>query len=586
MDVSSLDTRNVNSLWAGVLVETLHRCGVQLAVVSPGSRSTPLTMALARHGGIEAVPVLDERSAGFFALGAAKATGRPVVLVCTSGTAVANYLPAIVEAHESNVPLLVLTADRPPELRDCASGQTIDQLKIFGGYARFFHECALPELDFGRLRYLRQTMAHAVQRTLVAEAGPVHVNLPFRDPLPPIDDGGGAAQFAAGVDWAQFFAHLAPVEVPVPSALVPHIIPEVHGAIIVGPTQAADVASFVGAVSEIARRLGWPVLADPLSPLRYHSASVPTLVTTYDLVLRNPAAAERLKPEAVLCLGGWPTSKGLRSWVEASEAKIWLVNEAGTNRDALHGRTQSLVIAPSALATILPESSEPNGYQRMWARYEEQMRPILDAKLDAESEMFEMKAVWLLAQHLPPETPLFIANSMPVRDAEYVVPGADRHVRPLCNRGANGIDGTLSSALGVAHGTGKPTVLLTGDLALLHDTNGFLLKPKLKTSLTIVLINNRGGGIFDHLPVSQFEPPFEHFFATPQEADFGQLALAYGVEHTSVYDWAHFTDLIGYLPETGIRVLELHTDRKRDAATRRAWFAELGAALGGSSDAG
>jgi len=583
--VPHIDPRNRNTLWASVLVETLVRAGVRQAVVSPGSRSTPLTVALAAHPEIEAIPVLDERSAAFFALGLAKQRLTPTVLVCTSGTAAANYFPAVIEANMSGVPLVLLTADRPPELRDCASGQTIDQLKLFGGYVTFFHELGLPAATPLALRYLRQTVLQAVGRARGPVPGPVHLNLPFRDPLPPIVDP-AVAPVAQALDWEQFFGATDAAPVGVPAGVELPLRPDVHGIIVVGPAQPGDPTEYVASVGEIARRLGWPVLADPLSPVRYHSASVPTLVTTYDLVLRNPEAAERLKPEAVLCLGGWPTSKGLRAWVERSEAKIWLVNESAGNRDALHGRTQNLVIAPSALATILPESSDPNGYQRMWARYEQQMRPLLDAKLDAESEMFEMKAVWLLAQHLPPETPLFVANSMPVRDAEYVVPGADRHVRPLCNRGANGIDGTLSSALGAAHGTGKPTVLLTGDLALLHDTNGFLLKPKLKTSLTIVLINNRGGGIFDHLPVSQFEPPFEQFFATPQEADFGQLALAYGVEHTSIYDWAHFTDLIGYLPETGMRILELHTDRKRDAATRRAWFAELGAALGGAANAG
>src|SRR3954465_8054561 len=190
--VPTIDARNTNSLWASVLVETLVRCGVRQAVISPGARSTALAFALAAHGGIEAFPVLDERSAGFFALGLAKQRGEPVVLVCTSGTAGANYFPAIIEAHESAVPLLVITADRPPELRACASGQTIDQQKLYGSYVNFFHELATPELSADRLRYLRQTVAHATLRTLVPAAGPVHLNAPFRDPLPPLDDDGAA----------------------------------------------------------------------------------------------------------------------------------------------------------------------------------------------------------------------------------------------------------------------------------------------------------------------------------------------------------------------------------------------------------
>ena len=574
------DTRNVNSLWASVLVETLVCCGVRQAVVSPGSRSTPLTMAFAAHPAIEAIPVLDERSAAFFALGLAKQRQQPVALLCTSGTAAANFFPAVIEAREAGVPLIVLTADRPPELRACASGQTIDQQKLYGGYVNFFHELAVPENSEPRLRYLRQAIAHAVGQTLVPSAGPVHLNVPFRDPLPPVNDGGATATFAASLNWESFFSHLAPATPAPPAGVLPRITPEVHGVIVVGPAQPGDVEAFVVAVAEIARRLGWPVLADALSPVRHHLARVPNVVTTYDLVLRNASAAERLKPEVVLSLGAWPTSKVLRSWLEASDAVTWMVSDRPDNRDALHTRARHVALPLVALAALLPVAVDANGYQRMWARYEQKIRPALDEKLRAENALFEPKAAWLLARHLPPGTPLFVASSMPARDAEYVWPATDRGVRPFFNRGANGIDGTLSSALGIAHGADRPAVLLTGDLALLHDTNGFLLRPKLRGSLTVVLINNRGGGIFDHLPVAQFEPPFEEFFATPQEADFAKLASAYGAEHVLVSNWTHLTELIAALPPAGIRVLEIRTDRKQDAAKRKALFAEIAATLG------
>lgn len=576
---AQLDVRNRNTLWASVLVETLVRSGVRHAVISPGSRSTPLTLALAVHPEIAAVPVLDERSAAFFGLGLAKQQQQPVVLVCTSGTAAANFFPAVIEARESGVPLLVLTADRPPELRDCASGQTIDQLKLFGGYVNFFHEVGLPAATPGALRYLRQTVVQAVARTRRPFAGPVHLNVPFRDPLPPIPDAAVAA-VAADIDWESFFAQVAADDIVSAGVAQVPLRPDVHGLIIVGPAQAGDVDHFVAAVAEIARRLGWPVLADGLSPLRNHHDKVPNLVTTYDVVLRNAAAAERLKPEVVLGLGAWPTSKVLRAWLQASDARTWLVSARPDNRDALHGRTQQWSLDLAALAALLPEGIDENGYQRMWSRYDQRARTALDARLGDAPGMFEGRAAWLLAQHLPGGTALFVANSMPVRDVEYFWAPNERGVRPFVNRGANGIDGTLSTALGVAHGEPAPAVLLTGDLALLHDTNGFLLRPKFRGSLTIVLINNRGGGIFEHLPVAQFDPPFEEFFATPQEADFAQLCAAYGVEHRLVTDWGQFTALISSLPPSGIRVLELRTDRKRDAATRKAMFAEIAATLG------
>ncbi|HVS51239.1 MAG TPA: 2-succinyl-5-enolpyruvyl-6-hydroxy-3-cyclohexene-1-carboxylic-acid synthase [Opitutaceae bacterium] len=575
-----LDFRNVNSLWAGVLVETLVRCGVRCAAVSPGSRSTPLTLALARQPRIEAIPVLDERSAAFFALGHAKRTRAPVALVCTSGTAAANYLPAIVEAHETGVPLVVITADRPPELRACASGQTIDQQKIYGGAVSFYHELALPEASESALRYLRQTIAHAVQATLWPRAGAVHLNAPFRDPLPPIDDGGVAQNAVRGIDWEKFFAQLQPVspEAWETVSRLPRLTPEVHGLIVAGPQNSLPAENFAALVAEIATKLGWPVATDGLSPLRNFGARVPHLVTTADTILREAGAAERLAPEVVLCLGGWPTSKVLRGWIEASDARIFLCSAHPANRDALHGRTQHFA-GLAALAQLAPIATEPNGYQRLWASFERKARAALDTRLGAMTELFEGRAAWLLGQHLPADTPLFVANSMPVRDVEYFWPPNDRRAQPFVNRGANGIDGTLSSALGVAHGAERPAVLLTGDLALLHDANGFLARPKMRGSLTIVLVNNRGGGIFEHLPVAQFDPPFEEFFATPQEVDFARLCAAHGVEHVPVRDWAHFTTLISTLPAAGIRVLELRTDRKRDAATRKRFFAEVAASL-------
>lgn len=575
-----IDSRTTNSLWASVLVETLRRCGVSHVVISPGSRSTPLTLAFAAQTELNAIPVLDERSAAFFALGLAKQQGRPVALLCTSGTAAANYFPAIIEASESGVPLLVLTADRPPEMRACASGQTIDQQKLFGGYVTYFHELAVPVASEAMLRYLRQTVVHAVGRAAKLGGGPVHLNVPFRDPLVPVDDKAEMDTVARAIDWDHFFAQ---TRADLPEwqlvAQPPFLVSEVHGIIVVGPESRCDPVGFAALVGTLARKLGWPVLTDGLSPLRNFGEVVPHVVTTADLILRHPGAAERLTPEVVLVVGGWPTSKVLRAWVEASGARIFLQSARLDNRDSLHGRTQTFP-SLAALVQLLPEIDEPNGYQRLWASYERKIRAALDARLKDTAELFEGKAAWLLAQHLPEGTAMLVANSMPVRDVEYFWPANARRLRPFCNRGANGIDGTLSTALGIAHDSGRPAVLVTGDLALLHDTNGFLLRPKFRGGLTIVLINNHGGGIFEHLPVAQMEPPFEEFFATPQDVDFAILSQAYDVQHVVVQDWRHFETLVGTLPADGIRVLEVRTDRKRDAATRKTMFAEIAATLG------
>ena len=572
MSEPTLDFRNVNSLWSSVLVETLIRMGVSYAVVSPGSRSTPLAFALAQHPGVEAIPVLDERSAAFFALGLARQYLRPVVLLCTSGTAGANYYPAIIEAYESGAPLIVFTADRPPEMRDCASGQTINQQSLFGHYVNFYHELAVPEASESLLKYLRQTVAHACTRASVPYLGPVHLNAPFRDPLAPISDN-STDVVSGSVNWSQFFNHITPAPAVEQVSRVPQFSNDVHGLIVVGPAQPRDPASFAASVGEIARKLGWPILTDALSPARNYSHMILNQVTTYDAILRNPTTAERLLPEVVLCLGGWPTSKVLRGWLETSKAPMYIVTGRPDNRDALHGSTKHIPVSMRALIAALPEATAPNGYNQMWRSYESSARAIIDTRLEAELDLFETKAVWLLARHLPEETPLYIASSMPVRDAEYVWPIQSRRIRPFFNRGANGIDGTLSTAIGVAHDN-RSTVLLTGDLALLHDSNGFLLHRKLRGSLTIVLINNQGGGIFEHLPVAKFDPIFEEYFATPQQVDFSGIAAAHGVEYTMVQDWHHFRDLIANLPTSGIRLLEVQTNRKNDAAMRKQLFAE------------
>jgi 2-succinyl-5-enolpyruvyl-6-hydroxy-3-cyclohexene-1-carboxylate synthase len=582
MSSPTLDFRNTNTLWSSVLVETLARLGVRQVVTSPGSRSAPLTFAFARHPQIEAIPVLDERSAAFFALGLAKQQHRPVVLVCTSGTAAANYLPAIVEAHESGVPLLVLTADRPPELRDCASGQTIDQQKLYGGYVQFYHELAVPEVTIELLRYLRQTVAHACQRTLQPEPGPVHLNCPFRDPLVPTED--RTAATAVGQVDETFFSHLAPVAAVYdrrPSVDLSAVIDRRYrkGIIVAGPEAVADPKPYADAVQRLATALGWPVLADALSPVRSFPLAGVVRVSAYDGVLRSPKRAKGLQPEMVICLGGWPTSKVLRGWLDRSGAEILLVAPTARNRDALHGRTRWVPasIADTGETPVLPATAGKPGkidpsYAAAWQRAEAAARHTLDDALAAVTDLVEPKAAWLLAQHLPEATPLFVASSMPVRDLEYFWPATGRSHQVFFNRGANGIDGTLSAALGVAHG-GPPAVLLTGDLALLHDTNGFLLTPKFRGSLTIVLINNGGGGIFEHLPVAQFDPPFEEYFATPQSVDFAKLCAAYHVRHTRVTDWAQFTAAISRLPARGLRVLEIRTDRKCDAAWRKRLFA-------------
>ena len=561
----------VNAAWGALCMEVLARLGVRAVVVSPGSRSTPLAFAAARNPKLDAVPVLDERSAGFFALGLAKRTRVPVALVCTSGSAAANYFPTVVEASMSGTPLLVLTADRPPELRDCSSGQTIDQLKLYGGYVRGYTEVALPEASPDMLAYLRQTLVHATHRSLEGDPGPVHLNFPFRDPLAP---GSGESVPVLSAQALEDAATVVtrPVgavrEAASPDAVaVERLASHRRGLIVAGFCEPAeDGAVFAETVGAVAAKLGWPVLADVLNPLREHASRVPGLVTHYDALLRG--GGEGLAPTGILQIGAPPTSKVLRGWLRDLDASAFLLGERPVNTDPLHRVAAVLRGGVRKLAEMVPEQEGDAAWLDRWRAAEQGAALRVGQALDAADGLFEGRIAALLSRHLPEGTPVFFANSMPVRYAEFFWRAGDGG-RPLyANRGANGIDGTLGTALGLAHG-GVPTVALVGDLAFSHDANALLAAGELRGGLTVIVSNNGGGGIFENLPVADWEPPFERFFATPQTVDIGTLCQAHGVVYLRIDNMDTLIAAIRELPASGVRVLEVSTDRKADVRTLR-----------------
>ncbi len=569
--MNPLDSRNTNTLWCSVWVETWVRCGLKLAVISPGSRSTPLTLALVRHPAIEVIPVVDERSAGFFALGHARRTKSPVMLVCTSGSAGAHYLPAVIEAHESGVPLLIVTADRPPELRDCTAGQTIDQNRLFGHFTSWYHELAVPEPRIERLAYLRQMVRQAWDRTA---RGPVHLNAPFRDPLAPLADNGDAAIVGQQLDESWFDRPDGPVP-PRAGIRIQQRVTTTRGVIVAGPANPAQVTDYVQRVCAVSRATGWPILADVLSPLRQNAEPDVNVISTYDLILRSESSARELTPRYVLALESWPTSKVLRTWLEQSQAEMLMVSPQEGNRDALHGKTREITADVTALEIEGMAPADPS-YAQAWHDAEGQSRQKIEAWMTAPDDgLFEGRVAWTLAQQLPDNALICVANSMPVRDLESFWPVSNRGLKVAFSRGANGIDGTLSTALGAAHGADCPVYLLTGDLAFLHDSNGLMTAKEIRGGLTVVVINNSGGGIFEHLPVAQFDPPFERYFATPQNVDLAKLCAAHGVIHNSVTTWSALESILQRPEPAGVRVLEICTDRRRDAATRKRLFRDL-----------
>ncbi|MGB0562201.1 MAG: 2-succinyl-5-enolpyruvyl-6-hydroxy-3-cyclohexene-1-carboxylic-acid synthase, partial [Spirulinaceae cyanobacterium] len=441
-----LDFANANTLCTSVFVQTLTQLGLRLAVLCPGSRCTPLTVSFAAHPEIEAISILDERSAAFFALGHAKQTGNPVVLVCTSGTAGANFYPAIIEAHHAHVPLLVLTGDRPPELRHCHAGQTIDQLKLYGHYPQWQAELAPPDATLNAARYWRQMALQAWRSCHLPHRGVVQLNCPFREPLAPIAQP-ETAELPNQIDPETFFAHCQPLRFPASEPLMLPPLSTGQGIIIAGLAQPDDPAAYAQAVAQLATQTQYPVLAAGLSPLRNWAALNPALITQYEAILRDRTLAAQLIPQRVIQLGELPTSKVLRQWLDQHQPSRWIIGPEPENFDPLHGPSEVFVGAIEQGVEF--DNGEPGDipYLDQWQALERQFGERLAGAIAPLTEPFEGKVAWLLSRHLPADTPVMIANSMPVRDVDYFWQGGDRHLRPYFNRGANGIDGTLSTAL-------------------------------------------------------------------------------------------------------------------------------------------
>ena len=559
---------NTNALWADVGVRTLRRLGLTHVVISPGSRSTPLAHAFAESAGLHVTVALDERSAGFIALGIAKATGQPAALLCTSGTAAANYLPAVVEARLSATPLLVLTADRPPELRECHSGQTITQNGIYGSYPVWATEAAVPSTDLSLLRHWRQLLVDAWQRSQGPLAGPVYLNLPFRDPLAPSDAEKGF-KAPTGLN-LETFTSVPPCGIVRPTltpATVASLLSKTErGVIVVGPHAFEDRDESATALRELSQLTGWPILADGAGTLRGDLAGDASLVSGYDLILRDAKAAKALRPQAAVFVGPLPTSKILRAWLKEGDITVIQLGRAGENTDPTHSRWSRLdgQLVPSGDKV----SAKASAYGKAWQTAQKTAAKQLTRIVNVDWP-FEGRVVSLLDEALGPDDRLFVGSSMPIRDVEwfYHPPGPGPEV--LTNRGANGIDGTVSTALGASL-DGKRTVLLCGDLTFLHDSNALLSAYGHRGDLTVVVINNQGGGIFNHLAVAQ-SAHFEQLWGTPQAADLGKLCAAHKVRHDLADDWNNLRRLLEVRGK-GVRVIEFRTDREADAAWRQKSF--------------
>ena len=585
--------------FARVLVRQLARCGVRHVVICPGSRSTPLVLAVASEPGMRPLLHVDERAAGYFALGIARQSGRPVAVVSTSGTAAANLLPAAVEASLSRVPLLFLTADRPPELRGVGAPQAIDQLRLFGEHARWSAEapCAPAggEAPPALLAHARQLGARAVEAAAGPPAGSVHLNLPFREPLVAAD-GDPERLAAAAAEAVTLLPPPARAPLPPPSGEIQALAAESagrRGVLVCGPASPElPVAAIVG----LAAALGWPVLADALSGLRRASAD-DGVIWTYDAILREPSTAERLAPEIVIRFGAQPTSKPLATWLarlhRGGALREYVVDEADGWRDPSASAAQ-LRSEPGAFADALAAASggAPSGdgeWLACWREADAIAGEALDsglAAIDARGEPFEGLAAQVLAEALPEGGTLVCGNSMPVRDVDGFVPALGRRLRIVGTRGASGIDGVASTAAGAALAAAErsegPVGLLVGDLSFLHDLTGLWAVGRHDLSLAVVLLHNDGGGIFHFLPQREALPGlFEPWFGTPAGLDAARAAALFGGRHAALPPRAaEMREAVAAaVGSPGLSVLELRTQRDRNVELHRELWAGVAASL-------
>ena len=534
--------------------------GVCHAVVSPGSRSTPLTLTFAETPGIETWVRLDERSAAFFALGLAKSSGQPVVLICTSGTAAANYLPAVCEANWSEIPLIILTANRPPELRDWGAGQTIDQTNIYGSNVRWFAE--LPIVSDPNLNWFQRTAARAFQSATGTRPGPVHLDWPFREPLEPKSQRQPLSRPPA----IQLSRPVQTLDPATTKALAETFKQKPRGIVIAGPM--TEGASWQEAVHNFCRRTGYPLLAEPLSQLRLNADGV-AVINHHDHLLRG-SWADTAAPDVVVRLGGPPTCKPLRIWLEKHKPQLVMFDPSSSWAEPSFTVSEIVNVNHQGLTELAEElefCTPDEGWTNHWEKADQQAQKAINNIIDTEP-LLQPAVARELGRRLPEGHVLYVSNSMPVRDVDSFLESRLEPLWVMGNRGASGIDGVISSAAGVA-AAGHHTTLLIGDLAFQHDIGGLLAVLKDSLSLTIIVLDDEGGGIFSYLPISGVANSslFKEFFTTPQQLPIRKIAESIGIDYLEVTEINQLAELLK-APDR-LRVIRIPIDRELDVDQHR-----------------
>ncbi|MGN7410791.1 2-succinyl-5-enolpyruvyl-6-hydroxy-3-cyclohexene-1-carboxylic-acid synthase [Sporosarcina sp. SAFN-010] len=567
-----MDNRKTLTNHVRRMAESLVRMGVAHAVISPGSRSTPLAYALASTEQVDVHLHVDERSAGFFALGLAKATQLPVVLLCTSGTAASNYHPAVTEAFYARVPLIVITADRPHELRDVGAPQAIRQMGMFDPHVKYDVDLPIPEDSAAVDDFLERQIARAIGMAVTEPKGPVHLNAPFREPLLIDFD-----QELPTVTFMERISSHTSLTTEQKNQVSDLIDSAARGVLVIGECLPGF---YKNQVWEFAKRMNWPVICDPLSNLR---SEVPEdcshlCIDSYDALLKNESFAAQAEPDAVIRIGPQPVSKPLTLFLKKVRPQTFIVvDESPIFRDPLGIATHHLQVNAIEILSVRATPHQEASYTEIWSKANELAAEMTESYRS--EEVHEGDYVRTLLASLPDGSDLISGSSMPIRDLDTYFRKTDRDIAIFSNRGANGIDGVVSTALGIQTARKRPAWLLIGDLSFMHDVNGLLISRMQTMDLTIIVSNNDGGGIFSYLPQASIPNHFEQLFGTPTGLSFAPLAEMYGIQYDSVSSVEQLEGQLAEEKTAPLRIIEMISVREQNVQAHRELWSEIGEEL-------
>ncbi|RKY07293.1 MAG: 2-succinyl-5-enolpyruvyl-6-hydroxy-3-cyclohexene-1-carboxylic-acid synthase [Planctomycetota bacterium] len=567
---------NLNSAWGRLVVEELLRCGVDYFCISPGSRSTPLVAAVAQNSRAKSIVCYDERSSAFHALGYGRAAGKPAAVITTSGTAAANLYPAVVEAAVDKIPLLLLTADRPPELIDTGANQAMNQDSLFGRFVRRQFDLPTPAEEIPPQMVLT-TIDQAVFRSRYNNPGPVHINCRYRKPLQPqdtaVDEG-----YTAGIQrWRQskdpFTSYTAPCVTPADNSfesLCAIIDKTDRGMIVAGRLDSAEQRT---AVLKLAGKLNWTVYADVTSGLRFTGAAA-HVIRYFDQELLSPRFNEQVAPTTVLHVGGRTTSRRIGLFFNAnSPANYIVIKDSPERHDPIHAVTMHIQSDIAAACNRIADTVRPRGADQYAAFFDQraaQAQQIIAERIEQDDCLSEPFVARHIAEAAPAGSGLFLSNSMPIRDVDLYGLSPKKNIAVAANRGVSGIDGIISTASGFAVQRASITTVLIGDMAFIHDLNALSILARLSAGVIVVVINNRGGGIFHFLPISQHADIFEEFFAAPHDFSFGGVCGTFGLDHYHCRSKSDFVESYQTAVDKGVAaVIEVATDRQDNLKLRR-----------------